>query len=113
MRGVWKNKLGLVVDNHQKQCLFGFAKDMVEHCPGVDPVAVFAHALDHWDGVAFYIRQAELVEKCKHGYEIQFKEFQRIPSIRRWYKAVTHAYVAYLQWGGNARQTGRLKCWRR
>ena len=99
MRGVWKKKLGRTVDEHQKRCLWGFAKDMLKHFPGMDPVKVFAYAIDYWPDVASCIH---IAEEATPGYKVEFKEFPSIPSILRWYWAVVHAYVMHLQ------ETGKL-----
>jgi hypothetical protein len=93
LRRVWKNKIGKAVDKHQEHCLYFFARDMLKDFPSVDPVAVFAYALDHWPTVAWYIKQADWVEKCKIGYEVRFKEFPTIPTILKRYKTVLHCYA--------------------
>jgi hypothetical protein len=95
MRGVWKNKTGRKVTEHQKKCLWGFAKDILKHFPCLDPVRVFVYAIDHWDDAASCIR---IAEEAEPGYKVEFKEFPRIPTILRWYWAVVHAYVSHLQW---------------
>ena len=72
MRGVWKNKIGRKLSEHQKQCLWGFAKDMLKHFPGINPVHVFVYAIDHWPDAASCIK---IAEEAEPGYKVEFKEF--------------------------------------
>ena len=98
MRGVWKNKTGWPLTEHHKKLLYGMAKDMVEHFPGISPVDVFVHALDNWQQTAGAIKIAMMTQRTKTpSFDPQFHYFPCIGSIRRFYKAAIHVYVMDLQ----------------
>ena len=98
MRGVWKNKLDREVTEPQKKLLWGFAKDLLELYPGINPVHVFAYAIDHWTHTAYSIKLAMQARQAKDpSFKPQFHDYPCIGTIRLFKEAVIHVYAIYHQ----------------
>jgi hypothetical protein len=92
----WKVKTGKWPDYHQANLLWGFALDLAAF-PEVEPVEVFKFALKDWQFVASAIKLAALATP---EWKVRFLDYPEIGHMRRFWKAVLHAYVSRLQSDG-------------
>jgi len=109
LRGIWRNKTGMATPEageavekweHQKRCLWGFAKDVMA-LPGLkyldDPsdfaVAAFKGALDNWQDT---VTACRIEAECLPIYSWRYRNYPNIPIMCHFNRAVAHAHICRL-----------------
>ncbi len=98
----WPDKPVKPLTNDQRQCLWGFCKDVMAlneivafaPDPGQFAKEAFKHALQRWQFVAGAMK---IEAQSRPGYKWRYYTYPTIPAIRSFWRAVVNAYVTTLQ----------------
>jgi hypothetical protein len=90
-------------DNHESQCLWGFAGDVIKLCTEIGLskdveerliLGTFKYALKEWSAVASCIK---IAMEATPGGKVLFLDYPSITVIRRFWKAAVYAYTEHWQ----------------